>query len=101
MLHSHLPIQTEEGTVRGSETSITLSRGDSLDIETTSLAVLCWLYDDTHFAPLTEKAIHWLLGRSKDGMFCSTQATVLALKVNNDTSRPLAQDTPRQYQYSV
>jgi len=72
--------QHEDGSVFGAETSITRSRGDALLIETTSIAILCWLNEDDQFAHFTERAIHWLATRSKDGAFASTQATILALK---------------------
>jgi hypothetical protein len=72
--------QREDGSVIGAETSITRSRGDALLIETTSIAILCWLNEDDQFAHFTERAIHWLASRCKDGAFASTQATILALK---------------------
>jgi alpha-2-macroglobulin-like protein len=67
--------------VGGASTSITQSSGDSLLIETTSIAVLVWLHDDSLFVRNTEAAIQWLTTRCKEGRFGSTQATVLALKV--------------------
>jgi hypothetical protein len=52
----------------------------SLTIETTSIAALVWLNNDSLFAANTQRAIEWIVTTSKNGMFGSTQATVLALK---------------------
>ena len=73
----------ENGAVEGSTTSITNSGGDSLTIETTSLALLAWLRNDEQFAAQVEHSIKWLFERSKAGRFGSTQSTVLALKAIN------------------
>lgn len=74
---------SENGAVEGSTTSITNSGGDSLTIETTSLALLAWLRNDERFAAQVEHSIKWLFERSKAGRFGSTQSTVLALKAIN------------------
>lgn len=71
--------QRDDGSVMDSKTTVVNSRGDSLLIETTSVAVLAWLTDDA-FAGHVEKAVQWLTTRCKDGRYGSTQATVLALK---------------------
>ena len=73
------PKQAESGAVPGALTSITRSGGEGLEIETTSLAILGWLRSPEHTAPV-EKAMRWLLERSKSGRFGSTQSTILALK---------------------
>ncbi|MEI3004869.1 MAG: hypothetical protein V8T87_09650 [Victivallales bacterium] len=65
------------------EKTITCSGGDSLKIETTSLAVLAWLRIDGRFAPNVESAMKWLFERCKNGRFGSTQSTILALKAIN------------------
>lgn len=62
------------------KTSITRSGGDSLLIETTAIAALCWLNEKQAFGANIRRAIDWLATRCKDGKFGSTQATVLALK---------------------
>jgi uncharacterized protein YfaS (alpha-2-macroglobulin family) len=73
----------DTGAVGGSVTSITGSGGDSLTIETTSLALLAWLRNDEQWAAQVEQSINWLFERSKSGRFGSTQSTVLALKAIN------------------
>ncbi|KAH3744621.1 A-macroglobulin complement component [Pelomyxa schiedti] len=75
-----VPFQKSKGEVAEATTSITLSRGDSLLIETTAISILSWLNNDEKFAGNTEKAVEWLSTRCKDGAFGSTQSTVLALK---------------------
>lgn len=71
--------QDKEGSLQGAKTSITRSGGESLTIETTSLAILAWLKSPKHTANV-EKGMQWLLERCKGGRFGSTQATVLALR---------------------
>jgi len=71
------------GSVADSLTSITRSGGESLDIETTSLALLAWLKDDAKWAAQVEVSMRWLFEQSKAGRFGSTQSTVLALKAIN------------------
>lgn len=73
----------DKGAVTNAETSITRSGGDSLTIETTSLAVLAWLRNDQQWAANTEVSMQWLFERSKSGRFGSTQSTILALKAIN------------------
>ncbi|KAL6049176.1 A-macroglobulin complement component [Balamuthia mandrillaris] len=68
-----------DGSVVGAKTSITMSCGDSLLIETTSLALLVWMEDD-EFSANVEEGMKWLVARCKDGKFGSTQGTILALK---------------------
>jgi hypothetical protein len=71
--------QDASGRVTGAATSITRSGGDSLEVETTSLAVLAWLRAPEHTKNV-EAAMRWLAERCQGGRFGSTQATVLALK---------------------
>lgn len=80
--------QGEQGAVPGAETSITRSGGQSLVLETTSLAILAWLRSPQHQAQ-AERAIEYLLGACKSGSFGATQSTILALKaiVAYDASR--------------
>ncbi|MDR1536341.1 MAG: A-macroglobulin complement component [Planctomycetota bacterium] len=82
--------QAKDGGVPGAETSITRSGGESLDMETTSLAVLGWLRLGGDYAGAVEPAMAWLFGKCKAGRFGSTQATILALKAINayDAARP-------------
>jgi alpha-2-macroglobulin-like protein len=72
-------MQSKDGVVSGAATSITGSGGESLDIETTSLAILAWLPSPTHVKNV-EAAMTWLAARCKSGRFGSTQGTILALK---------------------
>jgi hypothetical protein len=71
--------QKADGRLSGTRMSITGSGGDSLDIETTSLAVLAWLRAPEHTANV-EKAMKFVLEMAKGGRFGATQATILALK---------------------
>ena len=83
---------TKEGFIDGAVTSITNSGGDALKIETTSLAILAWLRDDT-YTEQVEQAILWLTERCKSGRFGSTQSTVLALKAIVEYDK--ARSTPK------
>ena len=82
--------QEKNGSVSGAVHSITCSGGESLAVETTSLAVIAWLRIDPKFMPRTEAAMKWIFERCKNGRFGSTQSTVLALKAVNayDRARP-------------
>ncbi|MDR2391806.1 MAG: A-macroglobulin complement component, partial [Planctomycetota bacterium] len=75
--------QAGDGGIPGAETSITRSGGESLDIETASLAVLGWLRLGGDYAGAVEPAMAWLFAKCKAGRFGSTQATILALKAIN------------------
>jgi hypothetical protein len=72
-------MQKADGSIPGAKTSITRSGGESLEIETASLAILGWLRSPKHTAN-TEKAMRWLTERCKSGRFGATQSTILALK---------------------
>jgi hypothetical protein len=73
----------KEGCVEGAKTSITMSGGRDLQIETTALAVLGWLRcgEPTKFVLPVKAATKWL-GQQRGGYggFGSTQSTILALK---------------------
>ncbi|HTW94404.1 MAG TPA: MG2 domain-containing protein [Tepidisphaeraceae bacterium] len=71
--------QDKDGHVLDATTSIVGSEGDSLDIETTSLATLAWLRDRAYVAN-AQRAIEYLADSCKDGRYGSTQSTVLALR---------------------
>jgi hypothetical protein len=90
--------QDAEGAVRGAATSITRSGGDTLVIETTSLAILGWLRVP-RFAGNVEKAADWLFRMCKGGRFGSTQSTILALRAilgyDASRARPKAPGTAR------
>ena len=73
----------KDGAVGNADTSITRSGGDSLLIETTSLALLAWLKNDAQWAAQVEVSMKWLFERSQSGRFGSTQSTILALKAIN------------------
>jgi alpha-2-macroglobulin-like protein len=73
-------MQSPSGNFPGARESITRSGGQSLEIETTSLATLALMKSPDHARPV-EGALAWLTRqRSGSGGFGSTQATVLALK---------------------
>ncbi len=73
--------QKEDGSFDGTTHSITHSTGQSLTIETTSLAILAMLKEQGTYAGNNMKAVKWLAtSRSGYGTFGNTQGTVLALK---------------------
>jgi alpha-2-macroglobulin-like protein len=71
--------QESDGHVSGATTSVVGSEGDSLIIETTSLAALAWLRDPA-YADHAARAIESLAGDCQGGRYGSTQSTVLALR---------------------
>lgn len=71
--------QAKDGHVEGGTTTIVGSGGISLEIETTSLAVLAWLKNPDQ-AGAVEKGIQWLAEVCKGGRYGSTQSTILALR---------------------
>jgi hypothetical protein len=55
--------------------------GENRVIETTGIAVIAWLNDQTRYATQIISAIDWLVSTVKSGgRYGSTQATILALK---------------------
>jgi A-macroglobulin complement component len=71
--------QGADGVIGGATASIVGSSGDTLNIETTSLAVLAWLRDPA-YAGAVEKSLKYLADSCKNGRYGSTQSTVLALR---------------------
>jgi uncharacterized protein YfaS (alpha-2-macroglobulin family) len=74
--------QQTDGHLDGAQTSITLSGGRDLQIETTALATLAWeKLNRPEFIKNAQDAVTWL-GRQRGGYggFGSTQATILTLK---------------------
>lgn len=72
-------LQKDTGLVGGGTQSIVGSTGSSLEIETTSLAVLAWMRSPA-FALNVEKSMKALADSCKDGRYGATQSTVLALR---------------------
>lgn len=73
--------QDKNGSFTGSTHSITYSQGNSLTIETTSIAILAMLKSNGKNAVAMSNAVQYLVGsRSGSGVFSSTQGTILALK---------------------
>ena len=73
--------QAEDGSFCEAKTSITRSSGKSLQVETTSLALLSMLrVDYTTYTTPIKKAVDYLIGAMNGGYFGSTQATILAMK---------------------
>ncbi|KAJ5077470.1 polyubiquitin-c [Anaeramoeba ignava] len=70
----------KEGFISDSKTSITSSKGSNLIIETTSLAILCWIKHGKEFSKNIAHASEWIFSKCSSGKFGSTQSTVLALK---------------------
>ncbi|MDF2438356.1 MAG: large extracellular alpha-helical protein [Bacteroidota bacterium] len=73
--------QGKDGSFSGTTHSITYSQGNSLTIETTSLAILASLKSPAKYSGTLTNAVQFLVGsRSGSGVFSSTQGTILALK---------------------
>ncbi len=73
--------QDKDGGFNGLTHSITYSQGQSLYIETTSLAIMAMLKAPAKSAAELTKAVQYLVStRSGSGVFSSTQGTILALK---------------------
>jgi uncharacterized protein YfaS (alpha-2-macroglobulin family) len=72
-------LQDKDGHVRGATTTVVGSGGESLEIETTSLATLAWLRDPA-YAGNVEQSIRFLADSCQAGRYGSTQSTVLALR---------------------
>ena len=61
-------LNTDTGAVEGAETSITSSNGESLIIETTSIALINWLNQDSAvFSQEIDLGIEYILSKIKDG----------------------------------
>ncbi|HYH97282.1 MG2 domain-containing protein [Hyalangium sp.] len=71
--------QGKEGVVEGGSQSIVGSSGETLQIETTALAVLAWLREPAH-AGNVERSMKFLASSCDGGRYGSTQSTVLALR---------------------
>ncbi len=73
--------QEKNGSWTGAEHSITYSTGQSLTIETTSLAVMAIIKSGNRNANSMSNAVKFIVGsRSGYGEFGNTQGTILALK---------------------
>ena len=76
-------LQAKTGELKGAGTSITNSHGESLEIETTALAVMAWLKGNeagTYREAVTNGCKFIGSKRSAHGAFGATQSTILALK---------------------
>ncbi|MGZ4066089.1 MAG: hypothetical protein ACXVPE_05200, partial [Bacteroidia bacterium] len=73
--------QAKDGSFTGTTHSITYSQGQSLTIETTSMAIMAILKSPSKNATALSNAVQHLVGsRAGSGVFSSTQGTILALK---------------------
>ncbi|QRO00824.1 A-macroglobulin complement component [Archangium violaceum] len=71
--------QGKTGVVEGGTQSIVGSSGETLQIETTALAVLAWLREPSHLVNV-ERSMRFLADSCEGGRYGSTQSTVLALR---------------------
>ncbi len=71
--------QGKDGVVEGGTQSIVGSMDETLQIETTALAVLAWLREPAH-AGNVERSMKFLASSCEGGRYGSTQSTVLALR---------------------
>ncbi|CAI2360674.1 unnamed protein product [Moneuplotes crassus] len=70
------------GIMNQKKSSITRSTGKSLNIETTALAILAWLKDESSdFIDQIDLAIKFIIENGIDGSYGSTQGTILSLQV--------------------
>jgi hypothetical protein len=94
-LAEHLEkVRQADGSFKGAEASITGSRDRTLDIETTSLAIMALLRAGRPAASLND-SVQWLTATRSGGGFGSTQSTILALKAlvdYADASRTVEDD---------
>ncbi len=73
--------QQNDGSYNGKTHSITYSQGVSLNIETTSLAIMAMIKASGKYTMELTKAVEYLVSTRKgSGVFSSTQGTILALK---------------------
>jgi len=80
-MNALLETQDKDGSFNGATHSITHSTGQSLKIETTSLAIMAMLKNPNRPTQAINKAVESLVkSRSGYGSFGNTQGTVLALK---------------------
>ena len=81
VMNELLSKQNKDGSFDGTTHSITYSTGQSLKIETTSLAILAMLKNKNAYHSEINKAVEYLVkNRNGYGSFGNTQGTVLALK---------------------
>ncbi|HYO56404.1 MG2 domain-containing protein [Archangium sp.] len=71
--------QGRSGVVEGGTQSIVGSSGETLQLETTALAVLAWLREPA-YAGNVERSMKFLADSCQGGRYGSTQSTVLALR---------------------
>ncbi len=79
LLDRLVQLQQPSGQISGATGSIVGSGGESLAIETTSLATLAWL-SDMDYIDFADKGVRYLSDVCKGGRFGNTQSSVLALK---------------------
>ncbi|MCB0837594.1 MAG: TonB-dependent receptor plug domain-containing protein, partial [Bacteroidetes bacterium] len=64
----------------GKKHSVTRSTGNSLSVETTSIAILAMLKSDNTREDVLTKAVNYLVSQRSGGWFASTQGTIQALR---------------------
>lgn len=83
-----LKTQEKDGSFHGTTHSITHSTGNSLKIETTSLAIMAMLKSSSRNSMAVNRAVEYLVkSRSGYGSFGNTQGTVLALKAMTEYAK--------------
>ncbi|NMO15900.1 MG2 domain-containing protein [Pyxidicoccus fallax] len=71
--------QKQNGVVAGATQSVVGSSGQTLEIETTALAVLAWMRDSAYRGNV-ERSMKFLAESNEGGRYGATQSTVLALR---------------------
>lgn len=61
-------------------TTITTSGGNQRIVETTAVAVIAWMNNQSRYSKYITAAVDWLVSQVKNGAYGSTQGTVLSLK---------------------
>jgi uncharacterized protein YfaS (alpha-2-macroglobulin family) len=80
-LNALLKMQSKDGSWLSPGHSITYSQGQSLIIETTSLATMALIKESAKNGPAISRSVEYLIAsRNGSGTFGNTQGTVLALK---------------------
>ncbi|MDA1265620.1 MAG: hypothetical protein O2816_11125, partial [Planctomycetota bacterium] len=73
--------QQPDGSLEGTNSTITRSGGDDLLVETTSLALLAWMEGEEDSTAHVQRALEFVLSKRRgQGTFGATQATVQALR---------------------
>ena len=80
ILNALYEVQSDQGGWTGKKHSVTRSMGSSLEVETTSIAILAMLVSEKINSTALTSAVKFLVSKRSGGWFASTQGTIQALK---------------------